>query len=566
MAARRSRSPTIRSNVGALKISPRGDRIAITLEVFPDCADLACTVSGLDTKKTNKGSGLRYDALFARHWDRWNNGTLSTLFTATLGPDLRALAPINISGRVRGNVLSKPNGSDEEYVFSPDGAQMVFTARLSDRIESWSTNFDLYAVPVDGSAEPHNLTSDNPALDTQPVFLGNGDLAWLAMQRPGFEADRFRVMMRDARTGTVRELTQGWDRSVRRLGATHDRKRLLATADNVGQTALFSIDPGGGKPTRIVGRGQVTEYSAIPGGVVVAWASLSSPPDLYLASRESDQPRRLTRVNADVLDQRDLSTFEQFSFAGWNDEKVYGYVVKPHGYVPGKRYPIAFLVHGGPQSSFQNQWSWRWNAQVFAGHGYAVVMIDFHGSPGYGQQFTDSISQDWGGKPLVDLQTGLEAAIMKFDWLDGERACSLGSSYGGFMQNWIAGHWADRFKCSVNHAGVFDTRAMYYTTEELWFLEWENGGPYYRTPELYEKFNPAADVATWRMPMLVTHGGLDYRVPYSQGLAAFTALQRRGVPSQFLFFPDENHWVLKPLNSLQWHQTVFEWLDQYLKR
>jgi dipeptidyl aminopeptidase/acylaminoacyl peptidase len=260
-----------------------------------------------------------------------------------------------------------------------------------------------------------------------------------------------------------------------------------------------------------------------------------------------------------------MAAFEQFSFKGWNDETVYGYVMKPHGFEAGQKYPIAFIVHGGPQSSFQNIWSWRWNPQVYAGAGYAVVFIDFHGSPGYGQAFTDSISGDWGGKPLEDLQKGLAAALERYDWLDGDRACSLGASYGGYMQNWIAGLWSDRFRCIVNHAGIFDQRSMYYTTEELWFVEWENGGPYYAVPQNHERQNPATFVNNWRTPMLVIHGARDYRVPYSQGLATFTALQRRGIESRFVYFPDENHWILKPANSLQWHEEVLGWLKKYLK-
>jgi len=553
-------------DVGTLKVSPRGDRLALTIEVFPDCADLACTVERFKARKKDKSSGRTYDQLFVRHWDTWADGTLSTLFTATLGTDGKAAAPVNVSGKVRGHVPSKPQGGDEEYEFSPDGARLVFSARLADRSEPWSTNFDLYEVPADGSAAPRNLTADNLAWDTQPVFLANGDLAWLAMQRPGFEADRFEVMLRDAKTGAVRPVARDWDRSVQRLGTSVDRRTLLATTDDVGQVALYSIDPASGRRTRLVGEGQVAEYSAAPGGgVVIAWASLGAPAELFVATRAGAAPRRLTSINGSLLDARAMSPYEQFSFRGWNDETVHGYVMKPYGWQPGRRYPIAFLVHGGPQVSFQNQWSWRWNAQTFAGRGYAVVFIDFHGSPGYGQAFTDSISQDWGGKPFIDLQKGLEAAVAKYDWLDGGRACSLGASYGGFMQNWIAGHWPDRFKCIVNHAGIFDTRTMYYTTEELWFTEWENGGPYYAKPELHEKFNPSAAVTKWKTPMLVTHGELDYRVPYSQGLATFTALQRQGVESKLLVFPDENHWVLKPANALQWHDTVLQWLDAHLK-
>jgi dipeptidyl aminopeptidase/acylaminoacyl peptidase len=369
-------------------------------------------------------------------------------------------------------------------------------------------------------------------------------------------------MLRSARDGKVRPLTGDWDRSVGHLGASFDGKRLLATADDIGQVALFEIDPATGVRSRLVGEGQVQAFAPAAQGIVIAWASLGSPPDLHLAAR-GQPPARLTSVNAALLGARELGASEQFSFSGADGAKVHGYVVKPQGWTPGKKYPIAFIVHGGPQVSFANHWSWRWNPQVYAGAGYGVVFIDFHGSPGYGQAFTDSISQDWGGKPLVDLQKGLDAALARYDWLDGTRACSLGASYGGFMQNWIAGNWPDRFKCIVNHAGIFDQRTMYYTTEELWFTEWENGGPYYANPQVHEKFNPADHVTKWKTPMLVIHGALDYRVPYSQGLATFTALQRQGVESRFVFFPDENHWILKPANSLLWHAEVIGWLDKH---
>jgi dipeptidyl aminopeptidase/acylaminoacyl peptidase len=553
---------TLPLDVGSFEVSPRGDRLAVSMEVFADCVDLQCSVDRLAARDKHKASGLIYDQLFVRHWDTWKDGRLSQLFTLPLAADGKAGKPVNVSRAVRADVPSKPFGGDEDYAFSRDGAHIVFSARLSDRSEPWSTNFDLYEVAADGSDAPRNLTADNPAWDAQPVFLANGDLAWLAMARPGFEADRFKVMLRSARDGKVRALTGDWDRSVGHLGASFDGKRLLATADDIGQVALFDFDPATGVRSRLVGEGQVQAFAPAAQGVVIAWASLGSPPDLHLAAR-GQPPARLTSVNAALLGARELGASEQFSFAGADGAKVHGYVVKPQGWVPGKKYPIAFIVHGGPQVSFANHWSWRWNPQVYAGAGYGVVFIDFHGSPGYGQAFTDSISQDWGGKPLVDLQKGLDAALARYDWLDGTRACSLGASYGGFMQNWIAGNWPDRFKCIVNHAGIFDQRTMYYTTEELWFTEWENGGPYYANPQVHEKFNPADHVTKWKTPMLVIHGALDYRVPYSQGLATFTALQRQGVESRFVFFPDENHWILKPANSLLWHAEVIGWLDKH---
>ncbi len=551
-------------DVGSFAVSPDGQRLAISMEVFPDCVQLACTRQRLDAAAPNRPSARTYDSLFVRHWDTWKNGTRSNLFVARLELDGRAGHPINLSRTLDADVPSKPFGGAEEYTFSPDGTRLVFSARVAGREEPWSTNFDLYETPVDGLKAPRNLTADNPAWDTQPKFLRNGALAWIAMSRPGFEADRFGI--RISHEGKTRDLAPGWDRSVQHLDVARDGRTLLATASDVGQTRLFAIDSASGRVTPVSGPGAVTEFSPGPKGNVVVWHDLATPPDLYLLEGGRAAPRRITSSNESILSARTMSPFEQFDFKGWNDETVHAYVVKPFGFSADRKFPIAFVVHGGPQVSLQNQWNWRWNAQAFAARGFAVVIIDFHGSPGYGQAFTDSISQHWGDRPFEDLQKGLAAAQQKYPWLDGKRACSLGASYGGYMQNWIAGKWPDGFRCIVNHAGIFDTRLMYYTTEELWFTEWENGGPYFKTPEIHERFNPANYVGEWRTPMLVIHGELDFRVPYSQGLATFTALQRRGVESRFVVFPDENHWVLKPANSIFWYGTVLDWMESHTRQ
>ena len=552
-------------DVGSFRLSPRAERLALTMEVFADCATLQCTRERLDQQAKDKATGRTYERLFVRHWDSWSDGTRSHLFTAPLSAGGSAGEPRDVSKGFDADIPSKPFGDDHDYDFSPDGQHLVFSARVAGRTEPWSTNFDLFETPADGSSAPVNLTADNPAWDAQPHFLAGGDLAWLAQDRPGFESDRFHVLVRDARSGAVRSLTGGWDRSVARLGSTPDGRALVVTADDLGQRALFLVDARSGAPRRIVADGEVDDFAVTRDRIVLLRADLGGPAELYSVPLGGGKLRRLTRVNGALLAARQMSPFEQFSFKGWNEETVYGYLMRPYGFEAGKRYPIAFLVHGGPQSSMQNIWTYRWNAQTFAGAGYAVVMIDFHGSPGYGQAFTDSISRDWGGKPLEDLQKGLAAAIARYPWLDAQRACALGASYGGFMMNWIEGNWPDRFRCIVNHDGLFDQRMMYYATEELWFPEWEFGGPQYEVAQNYERVNPSDFVAKWRTPMLVIHGERDFRIPYSQGLGAFTALQRRGIESRLLIFPDENHWVLKPANSVLWYRTVLGWLDAHLK-
>ncbi|MBV9622231.1 MAG: S9 family peptidase [Gammaproteobacteria bacterium] len=552
-------------DVTSLKVSPRGDRLAVTMEVFLDCEELGCSATRLSEAAHQKASGHLYQRLFVRHWDSWDNGTRSHLFTAPLSAG-RAGAPVDVARGLDGDVPSKPFGDDEDYAFSPDGQRLVFSARVAARGEPWSTNFDLYEVHAAGGAAPVNLTTDSPAADVAPVFLTNGDLAWLQQRRPGFESDRFHVMLRRAHGGAVRELAAGWDRSVAALAATPDGRSLIGAADEEGQHALFRIEVRSGAVQRLTGEGTVEAFSVAAEAILAARADLGAPADLYRIALGGGPAQRLTQVNAELLGARALSSYESFTFPGWNGETVHGYVMQPAGMRPGERYPVAFLVHGGPQVSMQNLWTYRWNAQAFAGGGYGVVMIDFHGSPGYGQAFTDSISRDWGGKPLVDLQKGLAAALARYPWLDGERVCALGASYGGFMMNWIEGNWPERFRCLVNHDGLFDQRMMYYSTEELWFPEWEFGAPYYQDPQAYERFNPVNFVSAWRTPMLVIHGEQDFRIPYDQGLAAFTALQRRGIESRLLIFPNENHWVLKPADSEQWYHTVLGWLDAHLKR
>jgi acylaminoacyl-peptidase len=549
-------------DVNAYRLSADASKIVVSLAVYPDCEDLACSVARGETEAARKSTGLVYDRMFVRHWDTWNDGTQNHLFVVNTDGSGE---PVWVTRGFDGDTPSKPFGDENEFTFTPDSQAVVFSAREAGSSEPWSTNFDLYRSNGLTGEGFTNLTDDNDAWDTGPVFSPDGrTLAYRAMSRPGFEADRWQITLMDVATGARREIAADWDRSADSLQWAADGRSLYVVAGDVGQTRLFSVDVARGSVVPITGPGHVSAVEQSPSGFVYAMDSLTSPSELYVKTfRGREMPRRITNVNPQLA-ERAFGEAEQFSFPGWNDETVHGYVIKPAGYVEGRRYPVAFLIHGGPQGSFGNAWSYRWNAMTYAGAGYAVVMIDFHGSTGYGQAFTDSISQHWGDRPLEDLQKGWAFAQAQYPFLDGDRACALGASYGGYMVNWIAGRWNDAFQCLVNHDGIFDTFAMGYSTEELWFTEWENGGTPYEVPEAYQRFNPANHVANWSDPMLVIQGDRDFRVPTTQALSTFTALQRRGIESRLVVFPDENHWVLKPQNSLQWHNEVFGWLDRHI--
>ncbi|HEU4820503.1 MAG TPA: S9 family peptidase [Qipengyuania sp.] len=562
--------------VSGFAVAPAGNRIAVWADIARDCATFGCPDRDAKAHLPGPGSGRLYRAEdgFVRHWDSWETpGTVSRVFVFDMAAGRVSGAGTPADGPAALNVLAgdtptKPFGGNEDVAWSADGRSLYFVARQADENEPRSTNLDIWRSDLTGGA-PVNLTAANQAFDALPTPSPDGQyLAYVAMARPGYESDRQVVQLRDVRSGTVTAVTTNWDRSVGSLAWTPDSRWLIATAQDVLDTPAFRIDPRTGAVTELDlmagNEAHIANVLPLHGErLMFTRDSIGAPSELFL-SQNWRQAMPLTEVATARMGQLAPTVNTRFSFAGANGDTVWGQITKPEGV--GGKLPAILYVHGGPQGSFNDAWSNRWNPRVVASQGYAVISVDFHGSTGYGQAFTDSITNDWGGKPLEDLQKGLAAALRLDPQIDGSNACAMGASYGGYMMNWIAGRWPDRFKCLVQHDGVFDSRAMAYETEELWFDLWEHGGKtYFEDPAAYEKWNPVNHVDAWKTPMLVITGQNDFRIPYTQGLAAFTALQMKDVPAQLLVFPDENHWVLKPKNSLQWHNTVFGWLARWLK-
>ncbi len=539
-----------------------GKRFVLALDVYPDAKTLDETVKRDAEFEKRKTSARVYDQLFFRHWDTWEDKKRSHVFVWQEG----ASEPIDLMKGMDADSPTPPFGGTEELAISPDGSTVVFGCKNVGREAAWSTNVDLFAAPSDGSKPARNLTAANQALDDTPAFSPDGKtLAYLAMKRPTFESDRQGVMLMDFASGKVREIAADWDRSATELEWSRDGKTLFTTADNLGQKSLFAIDVASGKVSTLVEKGTCGNPMSTGSRVVFLHDTFSSPAELKSVALDGSDVKPITAINAKKIAAAKLGDYEQFQFKGAKNDNVYAYLIKPIDFDASKKYPIAFLIHGGPQGSFGNHFHYRWNAEAYAGAGYAAILVDFHASTGYGQAFSDAIRDDWGGAPYEDLMKGLDAALAKYSFLDGNRCAALGASYGGYMINWIAGH-TDRFKALVCHDGNLDERMAYFDTEELWFPEWEHKGLPWENEAGYTKATPIDFVQNWKTPELVIHGGRDYRVVDTQGMATFTALQRRGIPSKFIYFPDENHWVLKPQNSKFWHEQVLAWIDQWCKK
>jgi dipeptidyl aminopeptidase/acylaminoacyl peptidase len=576
--------------------SPDGKNIVFVSAVYPDCKDDACSKQRDDELKKSNVKAKIFTRLFYRHWSAYTEFKRSHLFVvsadANRGADILSAGtagvspagsetPDKMSGSPTAGTAAPRDltpgdhdvppfhlGGQDMYVISPDGQEVAYTSNI-DEVEATSTNNEIFILPMAGGT-PRKI-STSPGSDSTPLYSPDGKyLAWRSQARAGFESDKWRLLVLDRQSGQTHEVAKTLAESIGSFSWTPDPGEIVFTAEKRGTSPIFatSVDPKADWTTIADSDGLHADDLVFSSGFLYFTRMSAEAPNeiwrLDLSTGKDTEPIIVTHMNDALLSQIDVQPLESFTFKGANDEEVQGFMVKPPGFDPNKKYPLKFLIHGGPQGAWGNSWTYRWNAELFAANGYVVVMINFHGSTGYGQKFTDSISGDWGGKPYVDLMKGLDYLEKTYPFIDKNREAALGASYGGYMANWLLGH-TDRFKCIVSHDGTFNTESAYGTTEELWFPEWEFKGPPWKQRELYRKFSPHLFADKFKTPTLVVHGQNDYRLDVSEGFQLFTTLQRLKVPSKMLYFPDEGHWVLKPQNSRLWYKTVNDWVDQWCK-
>jgi dipeptidyl aminopeptidase/acylaminoacyl peptidase len=549
-------------DVDDFTITPDGKHFAFTASVYADAKDLQESGNRMQARSDSKVKAYTSDRLMFRVFDHWTDGLRSHLFICdTNGQNVIDLTP--------GDYDTPPAdlGGTYDYAFAPAGTEYAFVRNI-DPVVAVSTNNDIFVGNINGTGAK-NLTATNKANDNQPIYSPDGNyLAYKAMQRPGFEADQYDLILYDRTSGKTTNLTASWDLSVNETVWSPDSRSIYINADQQGRVSIFKIDVADAAITELVhDHVNSTLIPSADGKLYFKQQSVTQPDELYCLDPAGKTTKQLTRVNQAVLDQLAMQPAEDFTFTSFDGKKAHGLLIKPPFFDPAKKYPMVYVIHGGPQGMSEDNFHFRWNPSLFAAPGYVVAMVNFRGSTGYGQAWTDAVSKDWGGGPYKDLMAGVDYLVKTIPFIDSERIAAAGGSYGGFMINWIATH-TDRFKALISHAGVFDQRSMYGATEELWFAEWEMGGTPYDHPEAYAKWSPSfyiQNLKKFKTPTLVIHGENDYRVPYTQGLQMFTALQKMGVPSRLLVYPDETHFVLKPQNSRLWWSEVHGWLARWLK-
>ncbi|MGB2589223.1 MAG: S9 family peptidase [Candidatus Acidiferrum sp.] len=547
-----------------VKWSPDGKTIAFTSEVYPNCKDDVCNSARDAEKEKDKVKAHVADHLLYRHWTHWNDGKRSHVFvTAADGGG----APRDLNAGANYDVPPDQRGGPGDLNFSPDSKEICFTA-VTDPIEAISTNGDLFLVPVSGG-EAKRITTQ-AGFDGEPTYSPDGKyIAYHAQLAARYESDRWRVMLYDRTTGTIENLSEGFDRSAGELAWSADSKTIYFTAENETQQPIYEMAArAGATPKELIAHTYNSGISFSSDGKTLVFerTSLTKPAEVYATSSDGSNVRELTHQNDSILAALQMNDPETFWFEGAEGTRVQAMLIRPPDFDATKKYPLLVLLHGGPQTMWSNAWGYRWNAEVFSAPGYVTLMINRRGSTGYGQKFTDEITGDWGGKAYIDVMNGVDYVLKKYPFTDGSRMAAAGGSYGGFMADWIATH-TGRFKAIISHAGVYDMNSM-YATEELWFEEHDMQGTPWSNPESYRKWSPmtyVGELGKFKTPTLVIDGELDFRVPYTQSLELFNALQRQGVASKLIIFPDEGHWVLKPQNSRFWYKEFLGWLATYLK-
>ncbi|HEV8487819.1 MAG TPA: S9 family peptidase [Blastocatellia bacterium] len=543
--------------------SPDAKWLAFTSEVYPECGDDDCNSKREEAAAQSKVRAKVSDRLLYRHWNTWKEGKRSHVFlVASAGGAARDMTP--------GDYDAPPFslGGPLDYAFCPDSKELAFS-RNTDKVEAISTNSDIFVVPVQGG-DARRITGNNPAADLSPQYSPDGRyLAYRAQSRPGFESDRWRLMVYDRRTNQAHSITERLDSSVESFAFSNDGQKVYLTALERGRQPVYEVLLNGGSTKKLIADAVNDDLQVSRDNQVLVFTrqSLTQPVEIFRAGADGRAVSRLTRTNDATLGNFSLKPAEDVTWEGGGGTKVHGFLIKPANFSPTKKWPLIVLIHGGPQGSWNDSWSFRWNPQVFASAGYVVFTPNPRGSFGYGQKFVDEISGDWGGKVYTDLMNGI-AYVASMPYVDRDRIGAAGGSYGGYMVNWMLGHNDDptvKFKAFVSHAGVYNLTSMYGGTEELWFTEWEFKGTPWTNPEMYAKWSPHIYAKNFKTPTLVINGELDYRVPVTEGLQLFTALQRQGVESKLLYYPDEGHWILKPQNSQLWYETVLKWFDTYLK-
>jgi dipeptidyl aminopeptidase/acylaminoacyl peptidase len=548
--------------------SPDGAMIAFVSEVFPEYSTLPFTESdSLNKQRLNDLQNGKVKAkivtrLLYRHWDHWVEGKRQHLFIQPFP----AGQPRDLTPGDRDAVPTSPTFSGGiDFAFSPDGKEIAYTATpVPVEHEGWSTNYDIHIVPVAGGT-PRQLTT-NPAADGYPRYSPDGRyIAYRAQSRPGFEADRWRLMLLDRANGTIQSLTADFDAHVASPVWTPDSKGLDFTAEEAGNAPIFHVSIHGNDVSQVLPTNSNASLKVSGDGKTLIFTSVSAirPPEIYGMNADGTGLHQISHANDDLFARLEIPAPEIVWYRGAGGTKIQAWLFKPPKFDAATKYPFVLFVHGGPQGSWGNSWSYRWNPPLWAAQGYVVMAPNPRGSTGFGQKFIDQISGDWGGKVFIDLMKGVDHACA-LPYVDTTRKAAAGASFGGYMMNWFQGH-TDRFRTLVTHDGVYNFESMYATTDEVWFDEWEHGGTPWEKPKEYARFSPHRYAANFKTPDLIIHGALDFRIPDCEAMQLFTTLQRKGVPSKFLYFPDEGHWVLKPLNSQLWHNTVFEWLREYLK-